>query len=40
MKRQRMNNRQSKRIFTRTAGVNHTHPRNLMGLPMRGGIRM
>lgn len=40
MKRQRMNQKSAKRLFTRTAGANHTHARNLMGLPMRGGIRM
>jgi len=40
MKRQRMNPKQSRKLFTRTAGANHTHPKNLMGLPMRGGIRM
>lgn len=40
MKRQRMNNKQSKRLFTRTAGAEHTHRKNLMGMPMRGGIRL
>lgn len=38
MKRQKMGNRQSRRLFTRTA--DKVHPRNMQGAPMRGGIRL
>lgn len=37
MKRRKMHNGQSRRQFTRNAG---THPKNLVGNPMRGGIRL
>lgn len=37
-KRYKMNNRSSRKLFTRTA--NRTNQRNLMGTPMRGGIRL
>lgn len=38
MKRRAMSNSGSRRLFTATA--QKTHPRNLLGMPMRGGIRM
>lgn len=38
MRRHKMPARQSKRLFTRTA--DKTHKKNLMGMPMRGGIRL
>lgn len=37
-KRHKMQNKHSKRLFTRTA--ERVNPRNLMGAPMRGGIRL
>lgn len=37
MKRSKMPNRQSKRDFSRKSG---SHPKNNMGMPMRGGIRL
>lgn len=36
-KRSRIPNKQSQRMFTRTA---RTHGKNLQGAPMRGGIRL
>jgi len=38
MKRHKMNAGKSKRLFSATAS--RTHRKNLMGVPMRGGIRM
>jgi len=41
MKRYKMSNKDSRRLFTRTAGNNRVHPRNAMAsAPMRGGIRL
>lgn len=37
MKRFKMNNKASKKNFTRNAG---SHPRNFSANPMRGGIRL
>lgn len=37
-KRFKMNKGKSKRLFSRTASG--THPKNLRGAPMRGGIRL
>lgn len=36
--RNKMSRRRSKKMFTRTA--KRVHPKNGMGRPMRGGIRM
>lgn len=38
MKRRKMSNRSSKKLFTRTA--KRVHPRNGQGTPQRGGIRL
>lgn len=38
MKRSKMANKSSKRLFSRTA--DRTHPKNMQGTPMRGGIRL
>lgn len=38
MRRSKMGNASSKKLFTRTAS--RTHPRNNSTLPMRGGIRL
>jgi len=38
MKRHRMGNNKSRRLFTRTA--KGTHPKNVSPAPMRGGIRL
>jgi len=38
MKRSKMSNRKSKRLFTATA--QRTEARNLRSAPMRGGIRL
>lgn len=37
-KRQKMSRRGSKKLFSRTA--KKTHARNVLGRPMRGGIRL
>lgn len=37
-KRHKMSNSKSKRLFTRTA--ERVNPRNNLGTPMRGGIRL
>ena len=37
MKRQKMSRQHSRRDFTKKA---HTHRKNLLGNPMRGGIRL
>jgi len=37
-KRHKINNRKSKKMFTKTA--KKVHPKNGMGMPMRGGIRL
>lgn len=39
-KRQKLAKKQSKRLFTATAGNNGAHPKNFLGAPMRGGIRL
>lgn len=44
-KRRSMNRRSSEKYFTRTAGSNHVHPKNMLAGatgpgPMRGGIRL
>ena len=36
-KRSRIPNKSSQRMFSRTA---RPHPKNMMGTPMRGGIRL
>lgn len=38
MKRSRLSNGKSKRLFSRTA--ERSNPRNHLGAPMRGGIRL
>lgn len=38
MKRKQLPRKQSKRLFTRTASK--VHGKNLLGQPMRGGIRL
>lgn len=38
MARHSMSSHGSRRLFTATA--KKTHPRNLLGMPMRGGIRL
>lgn len=38
MRRSKMSNRSSGKLFTRTA--QKTHPKNNSTLPMRGGIRL
>lgn len=37
-KRSKMGKKRSKRLFTKTAM--RVHPKNMMGAPMRGGIRL
>lgn len=37
--RKKLGNRKSKRIFSKTAGSQHVHPKNASVMPMRGGIR-
>lgn len=37
--RKKLGNKQSKKYFSKTAGANHVHPKNVTILPMRGGIR-
>lgn len=44
-KRHSMNRRSSEKYFTRTAGSNRVHPKNMLSQvqgpgPMRGGIRL
>lgn len=44
-KRKRISRGKSRRMFSRTAGNQHVHPKNSMGssgggLSMRGGIRL
>ena len=38
MKRKRMSKRSSKRLFSKTGSF--VHVKNLLGSPMRGGIRL
>lgn len=38
MKRKKMGNKASRRLFTRTA--DRVDRRNMQGMPMRGGIRL
>lgn len=38
MKRHKMGNKHSRRLFTKTA--ERVNPRNTQGTPMRGGIRL
>ncbi|QXP08372.1 MAG: hypothetical protein [Arizlama microvirus] len=38
MKRHKMGNAHSQKVFTKTA--KKTHPKNMAGAPMRGGIRL
>lgn len=40
MKRRSLPGKQSKGLFSATAGSNNVHPKNRMGNPMRGGIRL
>lgn len=46
MKRHKMNRSSSKKLFSRTAGANHVHPKNIQSgssgsvYVMRGGIRL
>nr|QJB18999.1 MAG: hypothetical protein [Microvirus sp.] len=37
--RKKMNNKSSKKYFSKTAGAEHVHPKNSSVMPMRGGIR-
>lgn len=37
MRRQKLNKKKSKRLFSKTSG---THRRNISSNPMRGGIRL
>jgi len=37
--RKKLNNKASKKYFSKTAGAEHVHPKNAMIMPMRGGIR-
>ncbi|WNK12836.1 MAG: hypothetical protein [Microvirus sp.] len=37
-KRHKIPNKQSRKLFTRTA--ERTHGKNMLGTPMRGGIRL
>jgi len=38
--RKRMKKSRSKKLFRKTAGNRSVHPKNAMGRPMRGGIRL
>lgn len=38
MRRHKMGNAQSKRVFRK--GAQNVHPKNVSGAPMRGGIRL
>lgn len=38
MRRQKMSRKGSEKLFTRTA--KRVHPKNALGRPMRGGIRL
>lgn len=38
MKRSKMSNKTSRKLFTRTA--DRSNPKNMQGAPMRGGIRL
>lgn len=40
MKRKPLPKKQSKKLFSRTAGSKNVNPKNLRGAPMRGGIRL
>lgn len=41
MRRSRMSRRSSRRLFSRTAGNQRVHPKNMRSsVPMRGGIRL
>jgi len=37
--RKKLNNKKSKKYFSKTAGAEHVHPKNASVMPMRGGIR-
>lgn len=37
--RKKLNNKASKKYFSKTAGSEHVHPKNVQIMPMRGGIR-
>lgn len=39
-KRMKMKAQHSKRLFSKTAGARHVHPKNATRAPMRGGIRL
>lgn len=40
-KRFRMHKRSSRKLFSKTAGHVHVHPKNMLStVPMRGGIRL
>jgi len=39
-RRMKMSSGHSRKLFTRTAGHKHVHPKNTTRLPMRGGIRL
>jgi len=40
MKRKKMSKNSSKRLFAKTAGTAHAHPKNFRPNPMRGGYRL
>lgn len=40
MMRHKMGAKHSKSLFRHTAGARHVHPKNAMGVSMRGGIRL
>lgn len=37
--RKQLGNKRSKKMFSKTAGAQHVHPKNATVMPMRGGIR-
>ena len=39
-KRSKMKPKQSKKLFSKTAGARNTHPKNTQPQPMRGGYRL
>lgn len=40
MKRKKLSNKGSKKLYTSTADQNHVHPKNVKAVPMRGGFRI
>lgn len=39
-RRGRIQNKRSRKVFSRTAGPGSVHPKNALAGPMRGGIRL